>query len=156
MYCVKDIYHTRAKDPESIYCYYFIPLPWVWRYLQPLFHPPKRTHCSLWQSPKLFYISHIGNQLEKLEAAKAAGLVCLSLLSLPGSFLVNFYWPYWALLGLTGPYLALFSITLHLRTNWLTNERTFWATFAAKNNFLVIVYSVPGVSNVKYIHYFNN
>ena len=31
------------------------------------------------------------NQLEKLEAAKAAGLVCLSLLSLPGSFLVNFY-----------------------------------------------------------------
>ena len=46
------------------------------------------------------------NQLEKLEAAKAAWLVCLSLLSLIGSFLVrsfwfNFYWPYLALLSLT-------------------------------------------------------
>ena len=36
------------------------------------------------------------NQLEKLEAAKAAWLVCLSLLSLTG--------PYWALLGFSGPY----------------------------------------------------
>ena len=33
------------------------------------------------------------NQLEKLEAAKAASLVCLSLLSPTG--------PYWALLSLT-------------------------------------------------------
>ena len=31
------------------------------------------------------------NQLEKLEAAKASCLVCLSLLSLTGSFWVNFY-----------------------------------------------------------------
>ena len=38
------------------------------------------------------------NQLEKLEAAKAAWLVCLCLHSLTGS--------YWALLGLTGPYWA--------------------------------------------------
>ena len=44
-----------------------------------------------------------GNQLEKLEAAKAAGLVCLSLLSLTG--------PYWALVSLTGPYWALLSLT---------------------------------------------
>ena len=42
----------------------------------------------------LIHIFHCNfNQLEKLEAAKAAGLVCLSLLSLTGSFL--------ALLGLS-------------------------------------------------------
>ena len=51
------------------------------------------------------------NQLEKLEAAKADWLVCLSLLSLTGSFLVlGSYWPYWALLSLTGPYLALLGL----------------------------------------------
>ena len=44
------------------------------------------------------------NQLEKLGAAKAACLVCLSLLSLTGSFWVNFYLPYQALRGITGPY----------------------------------------------------
>ena len=38
------------------------------------------------------------NQLEKLEAARVAWLVCLSLLSLTG--------PYWALLDLTGPFWA--------------------------------------------------
>ena len=43
------------------------------------------------------------NQLEKLEAAKAAGLVCLSLLGLTGR--------HWALLGLTGPYWALLGLT---------------------------------------------
>ena len=42
---------------------------------------------------------HMQNQLEKLEAAKAAWLVYLSLLSLNR--------PYLALLGLAGPYLAL-------------------------------------------------
>ena len=41
----------------------------------------------------------MNNQLEKLEAAKAALLVCLRLLGLTG--------PYWALLGLTRPYWAL-------------------------------------------------
>ena len=53
--------------------------------------------------------SHQKNQLEKLEAAKAARLVCLSLLSLAVSSVSIFT-------DLTGPYLALFSITLHLRT----------------------------------------
>ena len=57
----------------------------------------------------------IDNQLEKLEAAEAAWLVCLNLLTLTGSFLVplgpsgsfwvNFFWSYRALcvalLGLT-------------------------------------------------------
>ena len=67
------------------------------------------------------------NQLEKLEAAKAAWLVCISLLSLTGSFLVplgplgstftDFTGPYLVLLGypaflsLTGPYLALRRLT---------------------------------------------
>ena len=41
------------------------------------------------------------NQLEKLEAAKAARLVCLSLLSLT----------YWVLLGPSGPYWALLGLT---------------------------------------------
>ena len=47
-------------------------------------------------------LNHLSsNQLEKLEAAKAAWLVCLSLLSLPGSFLVllGFTWSFWVLLG---------------------------------------------------------
>ena len=57
-------------------------------------------------------IREIFNQLEKLEAAKAAWLVCLSLLTLTGCFFwVNFYWPYLALLSFTGPYLALLSLT---------------------------------------------
>ena len=45
----------------------------------------------------------VDNQLEKLEAAKAAWLVYLSLLSLTGSFLalLGLTRPYWALLGLT-------------------------------------------------------
>ena len=49
------------------------------------------------------------NQLEKLEAAKAAWLVCLRLLSLTGSFLVLLGppGPFWA----SGLYLALFSLT---------------------------------------------
>ena len=60
----------------------------------------------------------IFNELEKLEAAKAAWLVCFNLLSLTASFLVLlvpsgliFFWPYWALLSLTGPYLALLGLT---------------------------------------------
>ena len=76
----------------------------------------------------------INNQLEKLEAAKAAWLVCLSLLSLTGSLLTG---PYLALLGLTGPYWVLLCLTgpywdllghtnpfLHLMTDGRTNERT--------------------------------
>ena len=85
-------------------------------------------------------------QLEKLAAAKAAWLVCLSLLSLTASFLVHLgpsglifsdltgpylallglTGPYWALLGLTGPYWALLGLIgpywalLHL-LNWLTD-----------------------------------
>ena len=53
------------------------------------------------------------NQLEKLEAAKAAWLVCLSLLSLTGSYsaLLSLTQPYLALLSLTQPYLALTSST---------------------------------------------
>ena len=90
----------------------------------------------------------------KLEAAKAAWLVCLSLMSLTGSFLVilspsgsifsgpylawlSLTWPYLALLGLTGPYWVLLCLTgpywdllghtnpfLHLMTDGRTNERT--------------------------------
>ena len=56
------------------------------------------------------------NQLEKLEAVKAACLVCLCLLSLTGAFWVllgKFLLTFlWALLGLTGPYWALLSLTL--------------------------------------------
>ena len=54
-------------------------------------------------------------QLEKLQAAKAAWPVCLSLLSLAGSFLVNILYSltghYLALLGLTGPFWALLGPT---------------------------------------------
>ena len=60
------------------------------------------------------------NQLEKLEAARGAWLVCISLLSLTGSFWVlpgpsgsfwlNFFWPYRALLSITRPYLALLGL----------------------------------------------
>ena len=55
---------------------------------------------------------------EKLKAAKAARLVCLSLLSLTGSFLVLldpsgsiFSDLNWALLSLTQPYIAFLSLT---------------------------------------------
>ena len=61
------------------------------------------------------------NQLEKLEAAKAAWLVCLSILSLTGSFLLllgqflltllGLTGPYWALLGFTGLYWAVLGCT---------------------------------------------
>ena len=60
------------------------------------------------------------NQLEKPEAAKAACLVCLSFLSLTGSFLLLLgpsgsiftditgpYWTVWAVLGCTLLYSAL-------------------------------------------------
>ena len=55
------------------------------------------------QLNKDFYQKFPSNQLEKLEAAKEARLVCLSLLSLTGFFL--------ALLDLTGPDLALINLT---------------------------------------------
>ena len=53
------------------------------------------------------------NQLEKLEAARGAWLVSLSLLSLiwPHLALLSFTKPYWASLSLTGPYLALLGLT---------------------------------------------
>ena len=71
------------------------------------------------------------NQLEKLESAKAALLVCLSSLSLTGSFLLllgqflltllgltGLYWAvlgctglYWAVLGCTGLYWAVLGLT---------------------------------------------
>ena len=56
---------------------------------------------------------HSINQLEKLEAAKAACLVYLSLLSLTGSFLalLGLTKPYWALLSLTGHYWAILGLT---------------------------------------------
>ena len=63
----------------------------------------------------LNYLFWIINQLEKLEAAKAAWLVYLSLLSLTG--------PHWALTGLTGPYWSL-----HGLTGGLTGP--YWAFFA--------------------------
>ena len=54
---------------------------------------------------KNIFFSFENNQLEKLEAAKAAVLVWISLLSLTGSFLVllglDLTWPYWALLSFT-------------------------------------------------------
>ena len=69
--------------------------------------PPLPSHHKAHFDPIL-------NQLEKLEAAKAAWLVCLSLLSLTGSFLVLLgpsgsiftdltrpYFAFWALLRLT-------------------------------------------------------
>ena len=61
------------------------------------------------------------NQLEKLEAAKAALLVCLSSLRLSGSILLllghsgsiftDITGPYWALLGFTGLYWAVLGCT---------------------------------------------
>ena len=63
------------------------------------------------------------NQLEKLEAAKAAWLVGLSFLSLTGPYwallgYTGLYWAvlgctglYWAVLGCTGPYLATLGLT---------------------------------------------
>ena len=51
---------------------------------------PQVSHTSIIST---IYLEKISNQLEKLEAAKVASLVYLSLLSLTGSFL--------ALLGLT-------------------------------------------------------
>ena len=53
----------------------------------------------------------IDNQLEKLEAAKAAGLVCLSLLSLTGFFLVLLGPSGSIFTDLTGAYLALLGLT---------------------------------------------
>ena len=55
-------------------------------------------------------ISASNDQLEKLEAAQAAWLVCLSLLSLTGSFLV-LLGPSGSIFDLTGPYFAKLSLT---------------------------------------------
>ena len=65
-----------------------------------------RTNC--------FCSKKIANQLEKLEAAKAAGLDrVLAYLALLGPYwaLLGLTWPYWALLGLTGLYWALLGLT---------------------------------------------
>ena len=53
------------------------------------------------------------NQLEKLEAEKAACLVYLSLLCLTGPYwaLLGPTGPYWAILGHSGPYWALLGLT---------------------------------------------
>ena len=64
-------------------------------------------HCAYIYIYISFYIlsweDDNNNQLEKLEAAKAAWLVCLSLLSVTGSLLVLLgpYWAYFDLLSLT-------------------------------------------------------
>ena len=68
------------------------------------------------------------NQLEKLEAAKAARLVCPSLLSPSGSNFTYLTRPYlallgltglyWAVLGLTGPYWALLGLTWTFSSYW--------------------------------------
>ena len=52
-----------------------------------------------------------GESLEKLEAAKAARLVCLSLLSLTGFFLVLLGPSGLIFSDLTGPYIALLGLT---------------------------------------------
>ena len=51
------------------------------------------------------------NQLEKLEAAKAALLVCLGLLSPSRSIFTDLTRSFLALLGPTGPYFALLCLT---------------------------------------------
>ena len=107
------------------------------------------------------------NQLEKLEAAKASLLVCLSLLSLIWSFVVLLdqfllpYWallsltgPCWALLDLTGPYWALLSLTgpywtllghtvpywkLYFICMYIT---TYWAAFAASQPKMMLCWQV--------------
>ena len=58
-----------------------------------------------------WWINYLRNQLEKLEAAKAAWKVCLCLLSLTGTIFTDLPGPFSALLGLTQPYWALLSLT---------------------------------------------
>ena len=76
--------------------------------------------------------SVINNQLEKLEAAKAARLVCLSLLSLTWSLLVR---PFWALLGLTGSYWVLLGLT---GSYWVLLGLTgpYWALLGLTGGFI--------------------
>ena len=71
---------------------------------------PTDFYAVVLRVPEEYFIF---NQLEKLEAAKAACLVYLSLLSLTGSFLalLGLTGPYWAILGLTRPYWALLGLT---------------------------------------------
>ena len=77
----------------------------------------------------LFYLN--SNQLEKLEAAKDAWLVCLSFLTLTGSFWVNFYWHYWALLGPTRKYWTVLGCTgLYTRCQILCSM---WLHCVSKN-----------------------
>ena len=97
--------------------------------------------CYILSGYWIFHIWHLKivcldtNQLEKLEAAKAAWLVCLSLHSLTGRYwaLLGLSGPLWALLSLSKPYVALHSLTLPylalfcictLTNPLLTNERT--------------------------------
>ena len=73
----------------------------------PILHDFRRIQCiALFWGEAYLCLPYVcfKNQLEKLEAAKAARLVCLSLLSLTG--------PYWTVLGLTGPDWASLSLTI--------------------------------------------
>ena len=78
---------------------------------------------TIWYEPEHLYQNDFFgfNQLEKLEAAKAAWVVCLSLYwALLGSS-----WSFLALVGLTLPYFSLTwpylaLLRLCLLTNWLT------------------------------------
>ena len=69
---------------------------------------PKNKMTSVLFALSQVKVYNFSNQLEKLEAAKAAWLVCLSLLSLTR--------PYWALLDCTGPYWALLLPNCYLTT----------------------------------------
>ena len=74
----------------------------------------KRQSIHLIYACKLYV-----NQLEKLEAAKAAWLVSLSILSLTRPYwaLLNLTGRYWTLLDLIESYWALLGLILHLRTD---------------------------------------
>ena len=78
------------------------------------------------------------NQLEKLEAAKAAWPVYLCLLGLT--------WPYWALLGLTGPYWALtgpYRALLNLTGPYwasLALNGPYWALLGLTGSFIAFAY----------------
>ena len=94
---IQKLYETKTNTNTG----WFKSVYWLFSEIKPKMCDLARFHSFSW------------NQLEKLEAAKAAWLVCLSLLSLTGPYLalLSLTWPYWALLGLTGPYWASLGLT---------------------------------------------
>ena len=93
--------------------------------------------CSL--SPRMKVVKGlVENQLEKLEAAKAAWPFCPSWALLgPSWSLLGLTGPYWALLGLIGPYWALLGLICYWALLGLTGP--YWALLGLTGPYFAFV-----------------